>query len=95
MRYYVHYLHFSDYCPHLCRHVYCNASAVVRSGLLQVVRLSNLTLYFAHWGRLFLLHKPCLMDVTYQLSSVNFPSVSSPLHSPGIELTFFWVCHWI
>ena len=20
MKYYVHYLHFSDYCPHLCRH---------------------------------------------------------------------------
>ena len=34
MRYYVHYLHFSDYCPHLCRHVYYNVSAVVHSGLL-------------------------------------------------------------
>ena len=42
MRYYVHYLHFSDYCPHLCCHVYHNVSAVVRSGLLQVVGMSNL-----------------------------------------------------
>ena len=53
MRYYVHYLHFSNYCPHLCRHVYHNVSAVVRSGLLQGVGMSNWTLYFAHWGRLF------------------------------------------
>ena len=37
MMYYVHYLHFSDYCPHLCRHVYHNVSAVVRSGLLQAI----------------------------------------------------------
>ena len=29
MRYYVHYLHFLDYCPHLCRHVYHNVSDVV------------------------------------------------------------------
>ena len=27
------------------------------------------------------------MDVSYQLSPVNFPSESSPLPSPGIELT--------
>ena len=47
MRCYVPYLHFSDYCPHLCRHVYQNVSAVVRSGRLQVVAMSNLTLYFA------------------------------------------------
>ena len=53
MRYYVHYLHFSDYCPHLCCHVYHNVLAVVCSGLLQVVRMLNLTLYFAYWGRLF------------------------------------------
>ena len=53
MRYYVHYLRFSDYCPHLCRHVYHNVLAVVRSGLLQVVEMSNLTLYFAYRGKLF------------------------------------------
>ena len=53
MRYYVHYLHFSDYCPHLCRHVYHNVSAIVSSGLLQVVGMSNLTLYFAYRSRLF------------------------------------------
>ena len=35
MRYYVYYLHFSNYYPHLCRHVYHDVSAVVRSGLLQ------------------------------------------------------------
>ena len=29
------------------------------------------------------------MDVSCQLSPVNFPSESSPLLSPGIELTFF------
>ena len=29
------------------------------------------------------------MDVSYQLSLVNFPSESSPLPSPGIELTLF------
>ena len=29
------------------------------------------------------------MDVNYQLSPVNFPSESSPLPSPGIELTLF------
>ena len=44
---------FFDYCPHLCRHVYHNVSAVVRSGLLQLVEMSNLTLYFAQQGRLF------------------------------------------
>ena len=27
MKYYVHYFHFSGYCPHLCRHVYYNVSA--------------------------------------------------------------------
>ena len=53
MRYYVHYLHFSDYYPHLCHHVYHNILVVVRSGLLQVVRMLNLALYFTHWGRLF------------------------------------------
>ena len=61
MRYCVHY---SDYNPHLCRHVYHNVSAVVRSGLLQVVGMSYLTLYFAYWGRLFKLHEPCLVDVS-------------------------------
>ena len=40
------YLHFSDDCPHLRRYVYHNVSTVVRSGLLQVVEMSNLTLYF-------------------------------------------------
>ena len=34
MRYYVHYLHFSDYCPDLCRHVYHNVSAVIHSDFL-------------------------------------------------------------
>ena len=53
MRYYVHYIQFSNYCPHHCRHVYHNVSAVVRSGLRQVVGMSNLTLYFAYRGRLF------------------------------------------
>ena len=67
MRHYVHYLHFSDYCPHLCRHVYYNVSAVLRSCLLQVVGMSNVTLYFAYQGRLFKFHEPCLMDVSYLL----------------------------
>ena len=89
MRYYVHYLHFSDYCPHLCRHVHHNVSAVIRTGLLQVVGMSNLALYFAHRGRLFKFLEPCFMDVSYQLSLVNFPSESFPLPSPGIELTVF------
>ena len=87
MRYYVHYLHFSDYCPHLCRHVYHNISAVVRSGLLQVVGMSNLTLYFAYQGRPFEFHEPCLMDISYL--RLIFPSESSPLPSPGNELTLF------
>ena len=39
---------FSDYCPYFCRHVYHNVSAVVRSGLLQVVGMLNLTLYFTY-----------------------------------------------
>ena len=42
MRYYVLYSHFSVYCPQFCRHVYHNVSAVVRSGPLQVVGMSNL-----------------------------------------------------
>ena len=53
MRYYVHYLHFSDYCPHVCRHVYHNVSGVVHTGLFQVVGMSNLALYFAHLDKLF------------------------------------------
>ena len=62
---YVHYLHFPDYCPHLCRHIYHNVLAIVRS--LLVVRMSNLTLYSAYRGRLFWFHEPCLMDVSYLL----------------------------
>ena len=68
MRYYVSYLHFSDYRPYLCRHVYHNVSAVVLSGLLQVVGISNLTLCFAYRSRLFKFHEPCFMDVSNQLS---------------------------
>ena len=82
MRYFVHYLHFWDYCPHFCRHVYHSILTVVRSGLLQVVGMSNLIIYFGYRGWLFKFH-----DVSYQLSPVNFPSESSPLPSPGIELT--------
>ena len=67
--------------------VYHNVSAVERSGLLQVVGMSNLTLYFAHRGRLFKFHESSLMDVNYQLFSVNFSSESSTLPSPGIGLT--------
>ena len=51
---YIYYLHFMDYCPILCRPVYHNVTAVVRSGLLQVAGMSNLTLYFAYRGRFFL-----------------------------------------
>ena len=51
--------------------------------------MSNFTLYFAYRDRLFKFHEPCLMDVSYQLSPVYFPSESSPLPSPGIELTLF------
>ena len=39
MRDYVHYLHFLDYCPHLCCHVYY-VSAIVHSSLLQEVGMS-------------------------------------------------------
>ena len=53
MTYYAHYLYFSEYCPHLCRPVYHNVSAVVRPSLLQMVGMSKLALYFAHRGRLF------------------------------------------
>ena len=84
-----HYLHFSDYCPHLCRYVYHDVSTVVCSGLLQVIGMSNLTLYFVYRGRLFLFHELCFMDASYQLSPVNFLSESSLLPSPGIELTLF------
>ena len=87
MRYYVHYLHFSDYCPHLCRHVYHIVWVVVLSGLLRVVGMSNLTLYFANRGSLF--NYPYSMGVSYQLSPVNFSSECPPLPSPGIELTVF------
>ena len=51
MRYYVHCLHFSDYYPHLCRNVYLNFSVVIGSSLLQVVGMSNLSLYFAYCGK--------------------------------------------
>ena len=67
---YIHYLHFFYYCPHLCRHVYHNVSAVAHCELLQAVGTSNLTLYFAYQGRLSYFHEPCLMDVSYQLSPV-------------------------
>ena len=85
---YCFYLHFSDNCLHLCRHVSHNVSAVVRSGLLQVVGMSNLVLYFAQRGRLFLFHVLCLMDVSYQLSPVNFPSeCSHTLLGISLDLT--------
>ena len=45
--------------------------------------------FFAYRGRLFSFHEPCLMDVIFQLSPVNFPTESSPLPSPGIELILF------
>ena len=44
---------FSLWQHYHCRHVYHNVSAVVRSGLLQVVGMSNFTLYFAYRYRLF------------------------------------------
>ena len=47
--------------------------------------MSNLTLYFAHWGILLKLH-----DVSYLLS-VNLPSKISPLPSPIIEVTLYHV----
>ena len=53
------------------------------------VEMLNLTLYFVYWGRLFQFHEPCFTDVSYQLSPVNFPSESSSMPSPGIELTLF------
>ena len=67
VRYYVCYLHFSDYCPHLGCHVYHNVSAIVRSSFLQVVGMSILALYFTHQARVFLFHKSCLMDISYLL----------------------------
>ena len=88
MRYYVHYLYFSDYCPHVCRHVYHRVSAIIRTSLLQVVGMSNLAFYFTHRGRLFQFHEPYLMDVSYLLYPVNFPSESSPLPIAGIDFTF-------
>ena len=80
------YLHFLDYCPHLRRHVYHKVSVVVRFGLLQLVGMSSLTLYFAYRGRLLV---PQTMFNGCQLSPVNFPAESSPLLSSGIELTLF------
>ena len=44
------FLHFSDYCLYLCRHVYHIVSAVVRSSLHQVVGMSNLTPLFRLLG---------------------------------------------
>ena len=82
MSYYVHYLHFSDCCPHLCCHVYHNVSAFVHSGLLQVVKMLNSVDCSSSTSYV-------LMDASYQLSPVNFSSESSPLPSPGIELTLF------
>ena len=79
MRYYVHYLHFSDYCPHFCRHVYHIVSTVVRPGLLFLLTGVDCSSSKSH----------VFMDVSYQLSSVNFPSECSSLPSPGIELTHF------
>ena len=85
---YIYNLHFSDYCPHLCRHVYHNAMFIITPCLSQ--RFGCRTLRpSAYWGRLFLFHQPCLMDVSYQLSPVNFHFESSRLPSPGIELTLF------
>ena len=59
----------------------------------------NVELYFAYRDRLFLFPGPCLMDVSYQLSPVNFPSDGSPLPSPDIELTLFgyitYMAQWI
>ena len=80
MRYYVHY---SDYCPH----VYHTVSAVEGFSLIQMVGISNFTLYFACRGRVFKFHEPCLMDVNYCL--LIFPLESSPLSSLGIKLTLF------
>ena len=51
MRYYVHYLHFSDYCPHFCRYVYPNVPAVVRSGLLHMRHSNHLQKAGAYNGR--------------------------------------------
>ena len=46
----MHCSYFSDCCPYLCRHVNHNIYAVVRSGLLQVVGISNVALYFFAYG---------------------------------------------
>ena len=88
----VHYLHFRTIVLIFVTMFITHVSAVERSGLLQVAGMSNLHLYFAHRGRLFLFHEPCLMDWQLSVISCNFPSENSPLTSPGIELTLFWVC---
>ena len=49
----------------------------------------ELNLLFRLAGQTVLVPEPCLMDVSYQLSLVDFPSESSPLPSPGIELSHF------
>ena len=61
MTYYVHYLQFSDYHPHLCHHFCHNVPAVVCTGLLQVVGMSNLTLHLAHRDK----PEPCLIIFSY------------------------------
>ena len=71
---YLHYLHFSDYCPHLCRHVYHNVSDVVSSGLLQVVGMSN-------WAFISLTGVDCSTSTSHVLwmSVISYLLLISPL----------------
>ena len=82
MRYYVRYLHFLDYCPHLCRQIYHNVSPIVCSGLLQMVGMLNLTLNFASSSTSHVL-RHWLDPVTYPKSVSSIPGEGSGELSEG------------
>ena len=76
------HLYFSDYSSSLSPRF-----GRLRADFVQAAGMSNLSLYFAYSGRLFSFNEPYLMDVSFQLSPVNFPAESYSLPSLGIELT--------
>ena len=51
----------------------------------QVVEISNLTLYFAYRGRLFLFHERCLMDINNQLSPVNLTWLDPVIYPKSVS----------
>ena len=80
MSYYVHDLHFSDYCPHFCRHVYHNVSAVWRK------KGDHRPL----WDQAEILNKEHHWKICKLKESAHMLDHKNLLSRPSIEINTIW-----